>query len=233
MNSKSARPAVPRVPQSAEELLQHLAEQRDFLLHSAMAYDRGVTHEAKRLAATIRVLVHDTPSSHSLMGQLGLLEQPFWETGWVNPPGNRSSLASLCLFGFGHGRAELLPLYDTPDGVPKPRQVSFSEWWNAVVLTEPKRGISLCRAEVVLIMANQDGGAHVDPGITHSYAEFSRANALGWMTTDARGTQPLANPERATVRQIAHELLRVLIPGYTCPCPDGYSYTSQVFIGPA
>jgi len=42
------------------ELLDYLREQITFLRNSIDSYDKGFEGEAKRLATTIRVLVHDT-----------------------------------------------------------------------------------------------------------------------------------------------------------------------------
>lgn len=49
-----------------------LAEQYDFLRASAARFDDGHHHESKRLALTLRVLLHDTPKSASLLDQLGV-----------------------------------------------------------------------------------------------------------------------------------------------------------------
>ena len=64
------------ISQSQEALQDHLTEQIGFLLRSAESYDNGFTDEAKRLAVTIRVLVHDTGKSTSLLKQLKLTA--FW-----------------------------------------------------------------------------------------------------------------------------------------------------------
>jgi hypothetical protein len=53
-----------------KELEDHLKEQLDFLITSCDLYDRGKLSEAKRIAATIRILFHDTKHSRSLLGQL-------------------------------------------------------------------------------------------------------------------------------------------------------------------
>jgi hypothetical protein len=51
-------------------LLANLAESIDFLNLSASSFDNGYEAEAKRLAVTLRVLLHDTAQSHSLLGLL-------------------------------------------------------------------------------------------------------------------------------------------------------------------
>lgn len=62
-----------KVPLTPEELQAHLAEQLGFLERSADAFDNGYEDEAKRMATAIRVLVHDTNQSISLLKQLGRL----------------------------------------------------------------------------------------------------------------------------------------------------------------
>ncbi|MFC1908223.1 hypothetical protein ACFLWT_02340, partial [Chloroflexota bacterium] len=56
--------------QTGDELLGHLKDQIAFMKISANSYDNGFEDEAKRLAVAIRILVHDTPQSTSLLTQL-------------------------------------------------------------------------------------------------------------------------------------------------------------------
>jgi hypothetical protein len=65
----------------------------------------------------------------------------------------------------------------------------------------------------VLAVANQDGGAHVDPTLDSTYADLSRNNSLGW--TYGSKSEPIEGPARAALRQICHEVLKTFIPGYT------------------
>lgn len=89
----------------------------------------------------------------------------------------------------------------------------FADWWNAPASRDLK-GRVLSRAEIVLAVANKDGGAHVDPELDEPYAELSRSNALGFYGGTAEKLEPLSEPERVIVRQIAHELLKTLKPSY-------------------
>src|SRR4051794_38541440 len=77
--------------QTREDLERLLREQVTFLRRSAEAYDAGDEAEAKRLATHVRVLVHDTESSHSLLGLLGVKEQLGYEDTTIRriemPPG--------------------------------------------------------------------------------------------------------------------------------------------------
>lgn len=94
------------------------------------------------------------------------------------------------------------------DNVPPERlrpPVPFSQWWQKVVLGRFGFG----RRELVLSVANQDGGSHVDEKLEEVYAALTRHNALGWSYQDSEGRDlPFAgNVALASVRQIAHELL--------------------------
>ena len=89
------------VPQSESDLRQHLVEQLGFLRRSAEAYDSGLVDEAKRLAVTIRILVHDTEKSKSLLGQLHELSRWFLNTAVPDQPGNAMAYCALAQMAFG------------------------------------------------------------------------------------------------------------------------------------
>jgi hypothetical protein len=59
-----------RIQQSNSDLMGHLVEQFGFLIRSAQVYDNGIEDEAKRLASTLRILLHDTPKQKSLLASL-------------------------------------------------------------------------------------------------------------------------------------------------------------------
>jgi hypothetical protein len=63
-----------RHKQTKEDLAQHLREHVDWLEESMASFDSGKEHSAKRLAHTMRTLLHDTTKSHSLLGQLAVKE---------------------------------------------------------------------------------------------------------------------------------------------------------------
>lgn len=201
-------------PQSREELEAHLAEQVQFLEASAASFDAGFEGEAKRLALTIRVLVHDKGRSRSLLGQLGMKGGVFFDTS--TDMGRDSHLAQHPLVGFVHAPEEL-PRYIALLDLVSPRdvrEVDFETWWNGVVFVD-QSGRKMTRSGLVLSVAEQDGGAHVDPALNAAYAALSRENSLGWVAGGpGREEIPLASPHLATVRQIAHELLKAIKPGY-------------------
>ena len=203
-----------RTPQTPEDLQQHLQEQIDFLQSSANAYDQGKEIEAKRMAAIVRTLVHDTANSKSLLGQLDMKKDKFLSTCQIfqdSPVAQRGLISTF----LGGDSAKYYALLDDA-GVSK--EMEFEDWWNEdVFIMKGQNGekTSFSRKDIILTVANQDGGAHIDPEIEATYAKLSRHNLLGDLRGEGATWEVYKNPERATIRQITHELLKVVIQNYT------------------
>lgn len=122
-----------------------LPEQCDYLMASAARFDEGYHHESKRLAVTLRVLVHDTRDSASLLGQLGVKDtlsyldadarkpappgtQVMYPVGWpVGLVGMRST---------GGAGWDYFPMLDSDPDATKRRR-SFADWWGRRLLSSP------------------------------------------------------------------------------------------------
>ena len=217
-----------KIDQTFEELCQHLEEHVQFLLMSSDAFDKGFEGEAKRLAVSLRVLFHDTKTSKSLLAQLGRKEtlnyidssMPFMEGNLLSEGG------LVAIISRDKGPGYLAFLDDCPI---KSRIVSFEKWWLDPVFRDAK-GSLLSRKDLILAMANQDGGAHVDPALNKTYAELSRENSMGHSFLVSGKPTKVPGPEKAAIRQIAHEALKMLKPEYSCmPSYDNESYA--IFAG--
>lgn len=194
-------------PVTKDELDTHLHDQLDFLESAAIEFDsRGKTNRAKQMAGIIRTLVHQTKHSRSLIKQVGL-ESRFYMSS--SPAIDGKNLLPECgLLGieFTNSGVKYVSLLDDC----KMQFVSLDEWWNDSVIDD-KDGNIFSRKDLVLEMANRDGGAHVDPNISISYARF-RDSGLRFEVN--HGKKMGVHPERYAVRQIAHELLKSLKPEY-------------------
>ena len=197
--------------QSKEELQQHLRDTIQALELSSRSFDGGFEGEANRLAAAIRVLVHDTGSSKSLLGQLGQKSIQFYETSIPRDPKTIMTYSGLTAIEQTPEGAKYVALLDMLPPAPPPRWVSFDEWWNKVIFVDQK-GSETSRKDLILTVANKDGGAHVDPVLDGKYADLSRRNSLAWRFTSPRGDFPLEGSEKAAIRQITHEILKSLNP---------------------
>lgn len=197
--------------QSEEELRKHLKDTVQALELSTDAFDRGYESEGKRLAAAIRVLVHDTGNSKSLLGQLGLKNISFYDTSMPRHPKNIMTYNGITAIDQQPQGATYIALLDNlPPAIP-PRWVSFDEWWEMVIFAD-QVGHETTRRDLILAVANKDGGSHVDPLLDEKYADLSRRNSLAWTFSGPGGDVPLKGPEKAAVRQIAHEVLKSLNP---------------------
>ena len=197
--------------QSKEELQQHLKNTIQALELSSHSFDRGFEGEANRLAAAVRVLVHDTSSSKSLLGQLGQKSIQFYETSVPRNSRTIMTYSGLTAIDQTSERAKYVAVLDMlPPDCP-PRWVSFDEWWNGVIFVDQK-GSETSRKDLILAVANKDGGAHVDSVLNRKYADLSRRNSLAWRFYGPRGDVPLEGPEKAAIRQITHETLKSINP---------------------
>lgn len=182
----------------------------------------------RRSGVSVRVLCHDTQMSHSLLGQLGLLAtlrfvdttppdlNPLPDAGEivVHEDGTEThfvTLFSSSLAPMGGGPHGLVPRHEVgPWSEPKP----FDAWWNATILRAPN--VNMSRRDIVLALANWDGGAHVDPEIKDAdYGNLSRGGALGtfgYVKADGESVVVDTNPALPVMRQIAFEVLKTLEP---------------------
>lgn len=202
-----------------EDLLEALGESMSFLRRSADAYDAGHLGEAKRLAVTMRVLLHDTQVSHSILEQLGIKGRiPFLDTaGPINPDNllHEHNLVAMRVTSTETGpKGEYFPLLD---GGPAEmvRMVPFGVWWDEPVMRIDR---TWSRKQLTLQLSNKEGGAHIDPRLDEDYERLARRNQLGWvvethdeMDNTGRSEQAFqGDPVAVAVRQISHELLSSL-----------------------
>ena len=200
-----------RVKQSRADLIEHLSGQMRSLARDCEAYDHGDRYAATGIARTIRLLVHDTRISKSLLDQLGALNRLFVDGAVAPPPareGGSRFLPGLCMVRMDGSSIQYVP---TAEKLPPTRKLGFKAWWTNPVTVLPK---GLSRREIVLAVADTDGGAHVDADLDDWYEGIR--TGLGLPVT-ANG-QPLAGFPPAALRQIAHEM-RLTLEGRLSPQP--------------
>jgi hypothetical protein len=142
-----------------------------------------------------------------LLGQLGIKHQLNYRSTAIPIPANdrpHSGLAGIRITVEG-------AQFVAPIGQRAARALlPFDEWWNEPILADA-RGRIFTRRRIVLVAANTDGGAHVDPNLDREYADLTRNNAFGLeYGLLGRAPAPPNAPHWAILRQIAHELLGTL-----------------------
>lgn len=187
-----------------------LKEQIDHLRFSADEFDKGRDAEASRLAIAMRILLHDSKNSKSLLGQLNILDRLFWDTSIPSEGDNLLTTHSLVGMSVTEERVDYCALLDD---VPFSRQQKFNNWWITPVFID-NQGRQLTRRDLVLICADQDGGAHVDTSVDESYFDLEFENSMGWKAIVGGENVSLNRPGRVAIRQVAHETIKTLVPNY-------------------
>jgi hypothetical protein len=189
------------------------------------------------MATNIRILVYDKgDSSRSLLKQLGRKHINFYDTSRGIDhqnliPAIQHSLAVMRLEM--SGSATYRPYLDDLLPPGNGRFVRFEDWWNAPVMLDSERNV-WTRKDIVLIVANKDGGAHVDSKLPEKYWKLTRTDSSGWKWTVNGNSVDVKDAVFAAVRQMAHEVMRTLEPNISpqqqmegrdrnkpCPCGSG------------
>lgn len=192
------------------ELLDKFQEQLDKLRKFNRLFDEGDDSIASEMAVKLRILFYNTRASKSMLKQLRLEHVKFVDTA--------SSFDSRILNT--HLGLVLTKVTATPNGFKSEvkikgdlareiRQVDFENWWDGKIIIRDKYHKKFTRKNLIVELANRDGGAHVDEGLDVDYKRLTRDNSVDWFFADEFGKQiPMQNPVPVSVRQISFETLQ-------------------------
>lgn len=175
--------------------------------------------EAKRIAVILRILVHDTGNSTSLLKHLNVIDRTEFIDSSSPKDGRLHSMTGMHgvrggdpnqYFGLVgkinlNGSLISVPLFEQhlSDWHESYKKIDFQSWWQGDVISV--NGHNHSRREVILSVANKDGGAHVDTKLPEKYV-ITKNTAL---TLNIEGNK--INFERnvvyASIAQIGWELL--------------------------
>ena len=178
-------------------------------------YDSGNDVVAISIATAIRVFVHDTERSISLLTHLGRKNGRYLNTNFRDTrEAVHLGLVRRINVGVSDGRggeSKYWPLCDERY-FPAPREhftfVPFDNWWGERVFENQKS--YLTRRDLVLAIVNKDGGAHFDTEVDERYDDFRKSwsggsSLIGRRSGVKRGYDNI--PIYPAVRQIGYELL--------------------------
>ena len=186
----------------------HLEEQIAFLQNSAIQFDEGNHFEAKRMAVTIRVLIYDGGKGTSLLGQMRLSKKMrFLSTAIRFDEKNLLTQQCLLQMVVDDKSARFEPVLK--DGVG--RLLKLNEWKNEIVICDLNRR-TYTRWDLINLLANKDGGAHVDKNIDDKLLPLKDPTISGWYIRDDAGKEiPVKNDiVYCSMRQMTFEMLKSL-----------------------
>lgn len=218
-----------------EDLTEAFRRRMRLMRSAEERFDAGDEDAGYDLAVHLRVLLHDTSQSHSILAQLGVKDYLLYPDGaeipppQVDPPaaGTRKIMISMfagpwTLRG-GDAKWRLVAPLDR-GGAHLPLK-GFEDWWVAPC-GHDRNGNVFSRRDLVTDAANLDG-AHVAPTLKGKYVALTRDHSLG---VDAAGPeitisptgapdQPIeGNPALIGIRHVAFEVNRALArPQWTDP----------------
>jgi hypothetical protein len=175
-----------------------LARQLGFLERSCASFDAGFLDEAVRIATAVRVLLHDTRSSTSLLKHLNAKTINILST--CKPVSEPPKLQWMdCQLTRITGNGLIAKL----DQASFKKEIPFDEWWNQLVLVI--RDARITRKDLVLFAANKDGGAHVDNELT---PEFESLMTNSYFKDNSQEPAKIAlESHLVSLRQIGFEVL--------------------------
>ena len=218
MPKHEKRPGVDRTP---AELLGDLLTQLKFLRQECAHYDAGDWTYGAQIAVKLRVLLHRTGMSHSLLGQITerfAFSCPDFlclstVRGEMSNKGRTDFVRSpLIQYQMTH-RPDVPPVL-TIRPVPlqsgkRYERRAFRTWWDGIDVVLIDREHFLTRKGVVCLLANEEGGAHIQPEMGEDTALLRRREA-----SSLRITAPLpdgtARVYTASVDQVLAAVARTI-----------------------
>jgi hypothetical protein len=173
-----------RVRLTAEQVAERLREQLANLDHYCAAFDAGTESMAMPMSVAIRVLAYDAGKSVSLFTQLGI-KDTLRVIDWRGPEDpeplayvSDAGLARLAHYSDGRP-SKYVPL-DAVEKTP-PDTASWmpvEAWWKDQIVLRAA-GLELRRRNLVLLIANRAGGAHLDPSMPSEEYGLHMAGGMG------------------------------------------------------
>lgn len=186
-----------------DRFFEKLREQLDFLKTSCDAFDSGRESESIRIATSLRVLLHDTRNSISLLRHIRRGDTKMLSSARGLKDAKDFIAFEICLASPTPVRAKPLMNSDFL------REVPLSQWLDGECVFNHK-GRPHARRKIILSAANKDGGAHVDSSLEAYYESLSRGEMFpiitGSLTCD--GPPPFPQGVRQYVRNGHLALLR-------------------------
>lgn len=193
-----------------DELHDKLNEKIKLLKLSIENYNKGYEIVVQQISTDIRTLVHDTNNSKSLLNHLNIKDKlKFYDTTLIHQ--FKSQKIKEHFFPnfshtFGFSDISLKPIFEKEICLLN----DFDGWWKGDI-TKYKEQQLISREQLILNLANKDGGAHIDKNLEldETYAKITRNDHFTFKGINSLGENILQenSPEKPLVYVIAKELI--------------------------
>lgn len=181
-----------------QDFLEELNEQIELITDYCSALDQGKMHFSKPLATALRVLVHQTGSSTSLLKHLGVLSDMKFVSTSKHYDTDDDIILFLSLISAAEKvkikrnkivKREYIFVPNLNSNIHEPIKLNYQDWYeNEKVLisneitddglinlyTHNSQKLIASRKSIIDFFANKDGGAHVDSKSEKSLYRLSR-----------------------------------------------------------
>ena len=165
--------------------------------------------EAIRMAGSMRLLLHNTKNSTSLLSHLEIDSIQLISTAPYTPP----EIAKRASYLLGLVRLELeansqprvyAPLGKSFFNFP----IDFKDWWDQIILVPPNSRY-MSRGDLILTCANKDGYAHIDANLPYQYEQLiDNMVFITYNNPDGAKTRfPIRTIHFMCIRQMSFEIL--------------------------
>lgn len=212
-----------RTLRSASEIRDAFGEQVDLLVLTCETFDKGNIVAGKQLATVLRTLLYEPSKKGNkrtipLLQQLNLHQTRFLDTSYLIDEKHLSILT-----GGQHGTIPACGLVDVyatsklasffaplDENRPSDRYGynDYPDWLTREVLRD-RTGKTASRLDLISVVADTDGGAHVDSALPTHFSGWKKGISLGWYYENLNEEKcRLTGIELYALRQISHEVLR-------------------------
>jgi hypothetical protein len=197
-----------RNPQNDLKLLR---DQHSRLKEAVDAFYAGKEVQALNVAITVRVLIHETDRSCSLLSRVN---PNYWDLTIhhrpVLTPGAVFALP-VTLQITGDGARQIIRTSLDSESY---QLVPLRHWWNAEY--QPIGILRLSKKDIILTVADKDGGAHIDARVSDIHATLSEPRFRFGMIQGAEGIFMQPNLAHAITAQSGYEMQTFLERHFLC-----------------
>lgn len=205
---------------AVQDYLDFLYRELDGLIDLCYLFDQKEKFErASNMATALRVLLHDTSQSTSILKHLGDKSSISFYNSSIPNYDNVEFMTSM-IVGTHHtkdGTAEQLKPFAAPKCFAYEKfndTQSFDDWWNHILIKYENK--TFTRRDLVWITANKFGSAHADENVDALYYDLAKGLPSMIFFSDEIDSEklPIENIIYSVIRQISHEVICTLVDHY-------------------